>query len=290
MWNNVEQAISCAINDEFYISEKTLVTGGDINTAFKLSSSSRHFFIKLNEKDFVRHFEAEAYSLNQINLQSPFKCPMPICYGESLNNSFLVLEMLDFVHGTNHQWYQLGQTLADMHKQTVHGKFGWEEDNYIGTNIQPNTWSSNWSMFFAEQRIGWQLQLLNEKSIRLGDIEHIIKRCHDGLEKHQVMPCLIHGDLWQGNVGFTRNGPTIFDPASYYGDREADIAMTELFGHFPSAFYQGYQEHYPLPEHYEQRKLIYNLYHILNHTNLFGGVYIEQAKALLQRILSITFH
>ncbi|WP_286266898.1 fructosamine kinase family protein [Thalassotalea atypica] len=290
MWNHIEQAISQATNTDFHINDKAVITGGDINLSYSLTNSTQQFFVKINDKQNLSLFEAEAFALQQINAQSPFHSPMPICYGETLDKSFLVLEMLDLISANNEQWFELGQQLAIMHKQSQHGQFGWDEDNYIGSNLQPNAWSSNWSVFFAEQRIAWQLQLLSEKSIRLGDIEHISQMCHDGLQHHRVSPCLIHGDLWQGNVGFTNSGPTIFDPASYYGDREADIAMTELFGQFPAAFYQGYEEQYPLPKHYEQRKQIYNFYHVLNHANLFGGVYIEQAKAIMQRILSMSFH
>jgi len=174
-----------------------------------------------------------------------------------------------------------------MHQQSSHGQFGWQQDNYICNTQQPNDWQRNWRTFFAEQRIGWQLQLLAEKSIKLGHIEHIISICHDALLHHQVTPCLVHGDLWQGNLGFSETGVYIFDPASYYGDREVDIAMTELFGRMPEEFYQGYQNTYPLDKGYDQRKVVYNFYHILNHANLFGGVYIEQSKASLSRILAL---
>ena len=177
-----------------------------------------------------------------------------------------------------------------MHYETRHGQFGWQHDNYIGSTIQPNQWSSNWTTFFADQRIAWQLQLLSERSIILGNIEHIAQVCHDALLHHQVTPCLVHGDLWQGNTGFSGEQAMIFDPACYYGDREVDIAMTELFGHFPDDFYHGYQAEYPLDDGYGQRKLVYNFYHILNHANIFGGIYIDQAKAALSRIMSLPLH
>ncbi len=174
-----------------------------------------------------------------------------------------------------------------MHQLTTQPQFGWQEDNYIGTTIQPNKWSNNWRTFFIEQRIAWQLQLLQEKSITFGDTEHILALCKEVLQHHQVQPSLLHGDLWQGNIGFTSNAAYVFDPACYYGDREVDIAMTELFGHFPQAFYDGYQQQFPLSNNYEQRKLLYNFYHILNHCNLFAGQYITQAKAILSRLFAL---
>ncbi len=289
MWKIIEKAIVEATNKPFIIKEKQRVTGGDINTAFLLSDQDSSYFIKLNEKQHSALFEAESYSLNQISQQTDLRCPEVICSGQTMDKSFLVLEALSFITPNDDDWKSLGKAIAKMHKDTQHGQYGWQDDNYIGLNLQANKWSSNWSTFFAEQRIGWQLQLLNEKSISLGNIEHITTVCHDALLHHHVTPCLVHGDLWQGNVGFTTDGPCVFDPACYYGDREADIAMTELFGHFPAPFYQGYQEDYPLPKHYEERKQVYNLYHMLNHANLFGGVYIEQSKAILQRLLSTTF-
>lgn len=112
--------------------------------------------------------------------------------------------------------------------------------------------------------------------------------CHDALQHHPT-PSLLHGDLWHGNVGFCEQNPVIYDPACYYGDHEADLAMTELFGSFPEEFYQGYQSVLPISPQYKQRKLVYNFYHILNHANLFGGVYIEQSKALLKRIITTQY-
>lgn len=290
MWHSVEKAIEEATASPYSISQKQTVTGGDINLSYKITDGNQPYFIKINDKSRQSNFDAEIYSLSQLSSQSNIKCPKVICSGSTLDKSFLVLEYLSLKAATNQQWKDLGKKLAEFHKNTVHGQFGWQDDNYIGLSIQPNHWASNWRVFFAEQRIAWQLQLLSEKSIIFGDIEHISQICHDELLHHHVEPCLLHGDLWQGNIGFADSGPVLFDPASYYGDREVDIAMTELFGQFPTAFYQGYHQAYPLPEKYEQRKTVYNFYHVLNHANMFGGIYIEQAKAMLHRILSSHNH
>jgi len=290
MWRSIEQAINAETGDNFHINEKTPISGGDINLSYRVSDADRHYFVKINNKDHFEHFESEAYALQQISALKQISCPDVVTMGTTLDKSYLVLNYIPLAGATNQQWHQLGQQLANMHKSSNHGQFGWQTDNYIGDTLQPNTWSSNWKTFFAEQRIAWQLQLLHEKSINIGNIDHITQVCHDALKHHHVEPCLVHGDLWQGNLGFTESRSIIFDPACYYGDREVDIAMTELFGHLPYEFYQGYQEVFPLPDSYEQRKIIYNFYHVLNHANLFGGNYIDQSKAILTRIMSMHLH
>jgi len=287
MWQTIQRSIQESIDSSFEIKHKKLATGGDINLSYWISNYNQNYFVKINNKDHLSHFESEAYALEQIKSSQHISCPEVITTGTTLDKSFLVLNYIPFETPASNDWYQLGEQLALMHKDSAHGQFGWQHDNYIGDTLQPNAWQSNWRTFFAEQRIAWQLQLLSEKSIRLGNIDHIAQVCHDALLHHQVTPRLVHGDLWQGNMGFCQHTPVIFDPACYYGDREVDIAMTELFGQLPSEFYQGYQDVLPLDEGYEYRRTIYNFYHILNHANLFGGVYIEQSKATLSRILSL---
>jgi len=302
MWHEIEQAISAELATPFIITDKMPLSAGlssntpldandqPLNLSFKISDGTRNFFIKLNNKENLVNFQAEAYSLKQLKTLTHIACPEVTTIGISLDNSFLVLEYVAFNKAKPVLWYQLGQQLAQMHRETLHGQFGWQHDNFIGNTIQPNHWSSNWTSFFSQQRIAWQLQLLSEKSVVFGNIDHITKICHDALLHHYVTPCLVHGDLWQGNTGFTIEQGMIFDPACYYGDREVDIAMTELFGQFPDDFYHGYQAEYPLEKGYEQRKLVYNFYHVLNHANIFGGIYIEQAKAILSRIISMQLH
>jgi len=290
MWQDIEQAIQSEVGNNFTIANKEPISGGDINLAYKISNGQNHYFIKLNNIEHLNHFESEAYALQQIQALNLIACPEVVALGTTLEKSFLVLNYIPFSPASATNWYELGTNLALMHKNSTHGQFGWQQDNYIGDTLQPNNWSSNWRTFFAEQRIAWQLQLLSEKSVQLGNIDHIAQICHDALLHHTVKPCLVHGDLWQGNLGFSQATAVIFDPACYYGDREVDIAMTELFGYLPQEFYQGYQDTYPIQEGFEQRKIIYNFYHILNHANLFGGVYVEQAKAILSRIMSLPLH
>jgi fructosamine-3-kinase len=181
--------------------------------------------------------------------------------------AFILLERLD-LRRTGH-WAAMGKALAALHRQTG-PRFGWQRDNYIGLAPQVNTWKDDWCEFFVECR-------LRPQAHKAG-IDIPEKRVRALLADHRPMPSLLHGDLWNGNAGFTADGPVVFDPAVYYGDREADLAMTELFGGFRREFYEGYG---PLDAGYERRKHLYNLYHLLNHLNLFGGGYLGQVKATL---------
>jgi fructosamine-3-kinase len=186
--------------------------------------------------------------------------------------------------GNEQSWFHFGQTLAELHKTQTQQMYGWQEDNFIGLTPQSNLWQKKWSCFFAEQRIGFMLQLLSEKGLVLANIDTVVESIKSLLTGHNPKPSMLHGDLWQGNTGFNKNQPVLFDPAFYFGDRETDLAMTELFGRFPVQFYQGYADIWPLEVDYEYRKPIYQLYHVLNHALLFGGHYIESAKITLKNL------
>jgi fructosamine-3-kinase len=184
---------------------------------------------------------------------------------------FLLLERLDLKR--NGDWTALAQMLAKLHR-TTGPRFGWHRDNYIGATPQINKWHDEWATFFIECRMQPQLDLARKNG-------YPIKFSSSLLKDHHPQPSLLHGDLWSGNAGFIEEGPVIFDPAAYYGDREADLAMTELFGGFPREFYAAYRKAYPLDAGYGQRKHLYNLYHLLNHLNLFGSGYLAQVERTL---------
>jgi fructosamine-3-kinase len=168
----------------------------------------------------------------------------------------------------------------------LRGVFGWDINNTIGSTVQINNWTANWAEFWAEHRIGYQLQLARRRGGNFSQGETLLAAIPKLLEGYKPQPSLVHGDLWGGNASVTAAGePVIFDPAAYWGDREVDIAMTELFGGFSPAFYRGYNEVWLLDSGYEKRKTLYNLYHILNHFNLFGGSYESQANQMIDRIL-----
>jgi fructosamine-3-kinase len=196
------------------------------------------------------------------------------------------MEWLEMTTGNNKSWQEMGRKLAAMHKPTSNQGFGWDINNTIGSTPQINNFSNSWIEFYTQNRLGYQFKLAKKRGGSFPLADKLLAAIPKLLANHLVQPSLLHGDLWGGNAGFTvEDEPVIFDPATYFGDREVDIAMTELFGGFPLAFYQGYEEVYPLSKGYEQRKTLYNLYHVLNHFNLFGGGYCSQANRMIEKIL-----
>ncbi|MDJ0650480.1 MAG: fructosamine kinase family protein [Xenococcaceae cyanobacterium MO_188.B19] len=286
MWNIIAKEISSTTGKKFEITNTLSVGGGCINQGYKIESLDIGYFVKLNQASMVEMFVAEASGLKQMYKTQTLTIPNPVCWGIAGNSSYLVLEWLDFGGGNSKAWYKMGQQLALMHQQGTSERFGWELNNTIGSTPQINDWMDNWGDFFAEQRIGYQLKLAKRRGGSFPDTDRVIAAIKEHLADRKPKPSLLHGDLWSGNASITREGePVIFDPATYYGDREADIAMTELFGGFPAAFYQGYNQQWALDSGYKQRKNIYNLYHILNHFNLFGGGYGSQANSMIQKLL-----
>ncbi|MEG4409183.1 fructosamine kinase family protein [Microcoleus sp. MON2_D5] len=304
MWDKIAARIAEVTGDKFSIDNRRSVSGGCINQGYYISSSARAYFAKLTPASQVAMFEAEALGLQQMRATQTIRVPDPICWGTEGNSAYIVLEWLDLEsRGGDRAWEEMGRQLAAMHKYTppnlpfarggkkpnsarVRGCFGWDINNTIGSTIQINNWTANWAEFWAEHRIGYQLKLARDRRGHFPQGERLLEMISQLLAGYEPQPSLVHGDLWGGNVGVTSAGePVIFDPAAYFGDREVDIAMTELFGGFPRQFYRGYNQVWPLDAGYDQRKTIYNLYHILNHFNLFGGSYESQANQMINRIL-----
>lgn len=235
---------------------------------------------------------AEYMGVKEMSETNTIKVPKPIAFGEhhgaGRHIAFVVFEYLEFCGGGS--GFELGQNLAQMHKcSSSNHKFGFHVDNTIGATPQPNLpWKDDWADFWDEHRLGHMLKLTNDAGLDKATVERLRTKTRE-LLSHNPQPSLIHGDLWGGNKSYAKiDGkvvPVIFDPATYYGDREADIAMTYLFGGFGSDFYAGYESVWPLPEGHEKRKTIYNLYHILNHDVLFGGMYLRQAQGMIDQIL-----
>ncbi|SHG89738.1 fructosamine kinase family protein [Ferrimonas marina] len=283
MWNAISQQLSDALGREFKIQQRESITGGDIHRAFKVADHHCSLFVKVNERDKLELFQTEALGLNLLN-RSELIVPEVVAMGTTSDQAFLALQYLDLGNATNAQWYQFGQALARLHRDNAQSQYGFDEDNFIGRTPQPNRWQSNWSQFFAEQRIGWQLKLAQDKGHQFGNIDRWIEACAQTLRHHQPQPSLLHGDLWRGNLGFVEGQGALFDPASYYGDRETDLAMTELFSPLPQDFYRGYDAEWPIDKGYAKRKPIYQLYHLLNHLNLFGGSYLQQCQMQMQEL------
>jgi protein-ribulosamine 3-kinase len=287
-WDAIAGSIAAAEDSGFFAERLEPVGGGCINEAYRLEGAGRRYFVKLNRAEHAAMFEAEADGLKEILAAGALKAPRPIAHGVTGRHAFLVLEYLELGRGNSASLASLGTALARMHRRTAE-RFGWRRDNTIGTTPQRNPWSADWIAFWREARLGFQLELAARRGHR-GSLQRLGERL---LEKFPALfrgyapaPSLLHGDLWAGNHGVTREGtPVVFDPAVYYGDREADLAMTELFGGFGPAFYRAYEEAYPLDPGYRVRKDLYNLYHILNHANLFGADYAAQAEAMMERLL-----
>ncbi len=286
MWTQIARHITQTTEKPFEIEKSHPVSGGCINQGYAVSGNGLIYFVKINQANQEAMFAAEALGLKQIHVTKTIRVPEPICWGIAEKSSYLVLEWLEFGGGNSQSWEKMGQNLARLHQVSLSDRFGWHCNNTIGSTPQINTVSNSWADFFAHQRIGYQLRLAKERGGNFPDEDQVIPAISEILSQHQPHPSLVHGDLWSGNAAITVDGePVILDPATYWGDREVDLAMTELFGGFPAAFYRGYNDVFPLDAGYQKRKTLYNLYHILNHFNLFGGGYASQANRMLQEIL-----
>ena len=288
MWNKIAEHITQVTGEKFEIIDHLSVPGGCINTGYKITDGTRRYFVKLNQASQVAMFEAEALGLKQMRETQTIRVPQPLCYGTAKNSCYIVLEWLELGgRGNDKSWEQMGQKIAALHRYQGKSEFGWDINNTIGSTPQINTWVGDWVEFWVKHRIGYQLKLAKHRGGSFHQGDRLLKVIPELLAGYQPQPSLVHGDLWGGNAGVTVDGePVIFDPATYWGDREVDLAMTELFGSFPSAFYRGYNQTWPLDDGYKQRKTLYNLYHILNHFNIFGGGYGSQAERMIEQILS----
>jgi fructosamine-3-kinase len=286
--SRISAIISDATRRRFELLRATPVGGGSINESFRIEGDGEtRYFLKLNDARHHAMFAAETAGLDAIAATATIRVPQAIALGIIDEQSYLVLEHLDLTaHGDARQ---LGEKLAALHRCTVE-RFGFAQDNFIGTTAQPNGWADDWIVFWRERRLQYQLRLAAKNGYG-GRLQELGEKLVDILPAlfagHRPQPSLLHGDLWGGNHAFLGDGtPVIFDPAAYYGDREADLAMTELFGGYPEAFYAAYRAAWPPAEGYERRRELYNLYHVLNHANLFGAGYARQAEQMMQAMLA----
>ena len=284
---SIAHNISHSVQESFQIEKSQALHGGDINQAYKIADHDRTYFVKVNQSDRLNMFEAELDGLNQIANTHTIRVPQPICTGTAEEYSYLVLEYLPIVQLTEKTRYELGIKLAELHLVSGSTAFGLSRDNTIGTTAQPNPWTANWIDFWREIRIKHQLDLAIQNGANFTYANRLLEAIPTILKDHLPKPSLVHGDLWGGNVGALATGEVvIFDPATYWGDREVDLAMTELFGGFGAEFYKGYESIYPIAPGFAKRKTLYNLYHILNHYNLFGGSYLDQANRMMASLLN----
>ena len=249
------------------------MSGGCIHRCYEVRIGGARRFLKTNGVEYADAFAAEANGLRALR-DVGLRAPEPLACGFVGEDAYLLLEFLELTRRGD--FAALGRMLASAHRRPAQ-RFGWARDNYIGSTPQKNAWCEDWAEFWLTRRLQPQVEWARGKGFNLPTIDPL-----PFLRDHKPQPSLLHGDLWSGNAGFTKDGPVVFDPAVYYGDREADLAMTELFGGFPREFYRAYDEAFPLEAGYEKRKHLYNLYHLLNHLNIFGGGYLAQVKKTLR--------
>ena len=287
-WQSIVEQIEQATSSVFKLINARPLAGGDINSAYCLQGTDQSYFVKLNRAETIDMFAAESAGLAELSISRTVRVPKPVVHGISGQHSFLALEYIEFGSSGKLSDRLFGQQLALLHQQPQ-AYFGWHRDNTIGSTPQPNTRNDDWIAFWRVQRLQHQLDLAAAKGYR-GRLQDTGRQLCDGFGKffsdHSSKPSLLHGDLWGGNAATDKQGnPVMFDPACYYGDREADLAMTELFGGFSQDFYAAYRETYPIDQGYTTRKKLYNFYHILNHLNLFGSGYLRQAETMIESLL-----
>ena len=268
------------------------ISGGDIHTSMQLNLSGhpslpRHLFAKTNTGFGAEVLKSEFESLTRINTLISGLYPKARMYYHDQDDALLLMDFHNLISLSTDCASDAGQALANQHRLTSE-KFGWASDNYIGLTPQPNKWATNWPEFFRTRRLLPMLEMAQARGLPEIEVQRA-REVASGLDEclsHKVVPSLVHGDLWSGNLGFDRDNkkPLLFDPAPYYGDREVDIAMTELFGRQSDAFYQAYERTWPLEVGYKNRRSIYNLYHSLNHVVLFGSSYHGLVKHCLDQV------
>ncbi len=264
------------------------MSGGNINQAFGLLLGTERFFVKLNRAERLSMFDAERIGLDAIRHSRTIRVPEVYLTGRQTEHAYIVMEYVEL--GGRPEPISLARALAAMHG-SFHTKFGFHCDNTIGSTPQPNGFSENWIEFWRKNRLEFQLGLAAQNGFdsRLVDAGHRLSGNLDEFyDDYHPRPSLLHGDLWSGNQAADTHGdPLIYDPACYFGDHEADLAMMELFGNPGERFFAEYDEHFPIDAGYATRRDLYNLYHILNHANLFGAGYAGQAMSMIEGLLAV---
>ena len=289
--NTLEEAIAEIFGSDLQIVGKQQVYGGDINNSYRLTlSDGTAVFMKSNTLKNLPFFEAESKGLEALRQTDTIGVPKVLGIGTAQNASFLLMEYLAAAPKIDGYWEIFGRELAALHRAdtrrlTENGRFGFPADNYIGATPQKNTTMTNWTDFFRERRLLPQIRMAD----RYFDpkLRQLCTKLLDHLDDYLTepeFPSLLHGDLWSGNAAPGPDGKAwIFDPAAYVGHYEAELAMTELFGRCPEGFYRAYSEITPIDGGYKDRRDLYNLYHLLNHLNLFGGSYLGSVRQILSR-------
>ncbi|MES1938807.1 fructoseamine 3-kinase family phosophotransferase [Salinisphaera sp. T5B8] len=287
-WAAIDTAIASTSGRPFVAERRTRLGGGSINIAYRIENAVQAYFVKLNRRECSLMFAAEAAGLAELSQAVGLRVPRVITLGQTDAHAYLVLEHIALDVLTPAAMTRLGEGLADMHG-IVAIRYGFDRDNTIGSSMQPNAWHAEWLEFWRENRLAVMLDALAPRHPGLArDGDALLAVLDTLLAGHRPEPSLVHGDLWGGNVGMDEHGaPVLFDPAVYYGDRETDLAMAELFGGFSPLFFEAYWGAWPMSEGYRHvRRPLYQLYHLLNHARLFGGHYVAESRRVMQQLLA----
>jgi len=283
MNEQLAEVVAAALGWELEGSRLRTVAGGSAATVCTLENGRRRACIKFVPLADQTMLDREHEGLVALAASEAVRVPKVLGQGHSGEMAWLALEWLEFGEPDNIGFARLGTELAALHRVTD-ARHGWPEDNFIGAGAQINTPDADWNRFFRDHRLAPQLDRLGRHTAGFGiaDRKRLLETWQRRHGSHQPDASLLHGDLWRGNVGMLADGrPVVFDPAVHYGDRECDLAMADLFGGFDPAFFASYQAAWPLPPGWRGRRRFYQLYHLLNHANLFGGHYIEICRKLI---------
>jgi protein-ribulosamine 3-kinase len=285
----IAREISLQLGSDCAPEPESAVSGGSINRCYRWRCGETQLFVKVADRSGGAGLEAEAAGLLVLAEALAVRVPRVLARGTAGPTTFLALEWIESRPAGRSAEHRLGEQLAAQHQVTA-PHFGLADDNFIGRTRQPNGWLGDWTEFYRERRLRHQLVLAAENGFaELLELPgaRLLESTAALLAGHSPQPSLLHGDLWAGNwLADEQDEAWIFDPAVYYGDRETDLAMTQLFGGFGRAFYDAYRSAAPLPAGHAVRAELYNLYHVLNHANLFGGGYARQARASIDRLLA----
>jgi fructosamine-3-kinase len=261
-------------------------SGGSIASAWRLRQGDSEAFLKLMSSD-TGVLEAEAAGLTELERAGAVRVPAVLASGSDDGRDWLLLEYLPLEAPSAGAWAAFGRALAVQHGVTA-DRHGWYQDNFIGATPQPNPRQTDWRVFYRDARLGHQLRLARERGLDGATVRQVeaVMASLGELLPDAPEPSLLHGDLWSGNIAAMGDTPVIYDPAVYYGDADADLAMMELFGAPPPEFWSSYEQQRPLAPGYQLRRDLYNLYHLLNHYNLFGGGFAGQARRSCDRLLA----
>ena len=286
-WPRLEATFKSDFGSSFVIHKALPVAGGDINLAFRLDTNRGQYFVKLNTPEKIDLFRTERDGLLELAKCDSLVIPDPVSLGTSADAAYLCMSYLELAEERDDA--RLGRAIAELHSSPAGQRFGWADNNFIGSTVQHNEWTESWPEFFWNRRLEPQLLTILEagSSFPESALEPLKTAVLAILGGGDYVASTVHGDLWHGNAGVTKAGnPCAYDPAIYLGHSETDLAMARLFGGFGEEFYAAYESVRPSAPGEEERILIYQLYHLLNHYNLFGGSYLGQCTRQIGKIVA----